>query len=93
MKQIVSLSRNFYINADNKDNLQPVCETIIAYTDGKEYSINNMMETTRSQKISEVRLDLTPHQIDELRDYLDEMKTDLLKFGAKVTGYEQKEKK
>lgn len=71
MKRLISTSSNINIAIDNDDlRAVPYAELIIAYMDGKNYSINDQKELSRKAKISEVRLDLSLHQIKELKEYL-----------------------
>lgn len=84
MRQLVSLSRNESLVWDEKENkLVPLCELIIAYTDGKEYQMGDM-EPARRTKISEARITLTPDAIQEMIDYLKSRKADLEDLITKV---------
>ena len=84
MKQLLSTSRNLYISMSDimEEKAKPiaVAELIFAYTDGKDYSINEVGEVSRKTKVSEARIFVKQNEIKELIKYLSKIEKDLEKF-------------
>lgn len=83
MKQIVSIARNLSIGVhsieDKKKDVKIVAfaEVIIAYTDGKTYSMNDSGELHKSTKVSEIRLHLSEKSCKETIEYLQGVEKEL----------------
>ena len=84
MKQLLSTSRNLYISMtdimEEKAKPLPVAELILAYTDGKDYSINEAGEVSRKTKVSEARIFVKKSDVSQLIDYLSKIEKELEKF-------------
>lgn len=80
MRQIVSISRNLSLQVEKRKDkacVTAAAEVIIAYTDGKRYTLNEQGETHRTTDVSETRFHVTCDTVRSLIEYLEGIEKEL----------------
>lgn len=69
MKQIITVYSNPHFTQDDNSEdfkLKTNVELVIVHTDGKEYKVQKDRNLVSTTKLSEIRLLVTPHMLQEL---------------------------